>query len=477
MDKETQELLAFMRQIENAKQMKAALLEAQKHDPDGTPSTGMYQAGGIFSYPFARPEVFSALQQPNSFIDTVPIEFSDVENEIVTIITGMTEGSGANAADTCGNPPTPGNLKVCRINLQFGKFFMKSKTFDVTEIGTVEHFNANPVQIQNWASSGGALVPEVLRMNGVNWKSDNARRLFELSTAYRRALARIEIDGAITNTGGSAERGWMREFSGLSRLIVDGITDVSGASCLAVDSLVENWGDTVGATVNGFTLPQLINDMYASRKDLANDVGMEGTMFDLIMPKRLFRALAYRFACNFVFTRCDTPGAGSPITRTDEQITNRFNEYFRGQYLPLDGDDVRVLFTSGAEEVDELGTITGGIFIVPRSWNGRNLLVLQPANLNNAAVQEFNEMGNTTGRYYSNNGMYAFATRSDGFCDELLMVTKMRLKLWTPFLAARIDDITYPNTIGFRNWNPAGSSFYNGGVTTYTNPDFPPTPL
>lgn len=450
--------------------------EGAKHDiADGTPITGgLYQEGGIFTYPYGRPEMFSALQQPRSFISTLPIEFSNVENEIVSIITGMTDASGENATSVCGDPPTPGNLKVCRVNLIFGQAFIGSKVYDLTKVGGQEHFAANPVQIQNFAMSDDPLVPEPLRIANANFFSDDARRLFEVATMFKRMMARIEIDGSSANTGGGAETGWIQEFSGLSRLIKDGYTDVTGATCPAADSLVENWGAAVDATVNGLTLPQLLNDMFFSRMVLAREVGMEGTVFTLEMDYRLFRQLAYQFACGFVFTRCATPDAGNPIGRTDAEVSRRFEEFMRNQYLPLEGLNVPVTFTSGAE-IDNSGeSPVGPIFITPRSWNGRALTTLQAFNLNNSVVQAFNQMANTTGRMYSNNGLYAFATRSWGFCDQLLMTAKLRMKVWTPFLGGRIDDISFNGYVGYRNWDPAGSSFYNGGITEYTGNYFPP---
>lgn len=463
MDNEAQEFTQFA-QLYDAYKARGA-----KHDiADGTAITGgLYQAGGIFSYPYGNPTVFSALMQPRTFMSVLPLRQSNVENEVVTILTGMTDATGENADTVCGDPPTPGNLKVCRVGLQFGKAYVGSKVFDLTEVGGQEFYSANEVQIQNFAMSGDPLTPDPLRIANASFFSDSARRLFEVGTMLRRILARIEIDGDVTLAPNASELGWIREFSGLSRLVKDGYTDVGGSACPAADSLVETWGDAVDATVNGMTLPQLLNDMYFSRQMLAFQLGMEGTTFALVMDMRLFRSLAYQFACNFVFTRCGNATDALPINRTDEQISNRFREFMAGQYLPLEGMNVPVLFTSGAE-VDTSDTpFTASIFIVPLSWNGRALTEIEYFNLNNGVVQEFNQMANTTGRMYSNNGLYAFATRSWGFCDQLLAVTKMRLKLWTPFLAARIDDIEFNGYVGYRNWDPAGSSFYNGGTTFY----------
>lgn len=449
--------------------------QGAKHDPTGDPVGGLYQEGGIFTYPFAGGPVFSAVQQPRTFLSVLPFRESRIENEVTEILTGVTDASGENAENVCGDPPTPGNLKVCRTNLIFGKAFIGSKVVDVTEVGGQQHWAANERQIQNFAMSSDPLVPDPLRITNVSFASDAALRLYEVATMLRRILARIEVDGDSSVASASAELGWIREFSGLSRLIKEDYVDVGGGACTAVDSLVVDWSAAVDAEVNGLTLAQAMNDIYFAKKQLAFEVGMEGTQFAVVMDMRLFRAVAFLFACDFVHTRCGDASDAEPISRTADQISARFRDYTRNQYLPLEGDNVPVLFTSGADVDTEADPFTASWFLVPMSWNGRPLIEIEYFNLSNSVAQEFNRIGNTTARMYSNNGLYAFATRSNGFCDQLLAVTKMRLKLWTPFLAARIDNIEFNSYLGYRGWDPAGTSFYNGGTTFYNQTM--PTPL
>lgn len=68
--------------------------EGAKHDPTGDPVGGLYQEGGIFTYPFAGGPVFSAVQQPRTFLSVLPFRESRVENEVTEILTGMTDASG-----------------------------------------------------------------------------------------------------------------------------------------------------------------------------------------------------------------------------------------------------------------------------------------------------------------------------------------------------------------------------------------------
>lgn len=447
--------------------LEAGMMLGQKHDPTGTVVGGIYANGGLFSNPIVRPQTFSAIQQPDSFISRLPLFKSLIQNEVSRILTGMTDASGTNPTTVCDNPPIPGNLKACITNLTFGKAFVGSKLKDTTEVGLFDSYGVQPVEVQNWASDTSPLVPDPLRMTGVNFASEAALNLYEVSTFLRRIMARIEIDGNAALEPAATELGWIKEFMGLSRLIVDGITDIYGNACPAADSLVEAWDEAADATVNGLTIVQLIHDLYFAKEDLARQVGMEGTRFYWVMDRRLFRTLVFLFSCTYAMARCTDGSAGNPIERGAAELERRFFEQWNGRYLLISGMPVEVRFTSGAE-IEEGTPNTGRIFLVPDSWNGRALTYLQYFPLDNAQVQEFNRIGNTTGRFYSNAGLYAFATRSNGFCDQLLTVSKLRMKVETPFLAARIDGVTFNNYVGYRNWNPAGSSFYNGGSTFYT---------
>lgn len=455
---------AFMQNM-----MKAYQQVGRKHAPTGDPSQMYYTNGGVLSYPMARPDVFSAMLQPRSFTSMLAILPSRVQNEVDQILTGQTAGSGTNPENVCGDPPTPGNLKFCKVNNVYGKFFLGTKVVDTDEFDLVDHYNVQPIQVQNFAESGDPLVPDPLRMAGVNFGSEDALKMMELATELRRIMTTVEIDGDSSVAYNASERGWITEYDGLARKITDGITDISGTACPAADSLVETWGSTVDATVNGLTLPQLMHDIYFSRRQLANKVGMVGTMLVWIMDERLFRQVVFIFACTYAYARCSDGSDATPISRTAAELERRFNEMINGQYLLIGGVPVPVEFTSGAEIDDSTDPITGGrIFLDARSWGGQQLTYFQFSPKSQAG-RDWDARSNTTNRFDTNGGLYRFATRSNGYCDQLLVKGHLRLRVRAPFLAARIDDITFNSYVGYRSWNPNSSSFYNGGVTTYTN--------
>jgi hypothetical protein len=134
----------------------------------------------------------------------------------------------------------------------------------------------------------------------------------------------------------------------------------------------------------------------------------------------------------------------------------------------IGGEAVPVSFTSGYD-TNMTAPAVDSIYFVPRYGASRELTFLEYFPLNNPVVQEWNRISNTTDRFYTNNGMFAFASRSVGFCDQLLMTTQLRLIVETPFLAGRIDNISFPLVTGFRSPFPGNSSYVNGGTNANFN--------
>lgn len=450
---------------------KGLLNTASKHDPSASVPYGSapYGPGGMFSEPGVRPEMYSAVLQPRTYLRGIPMLRSNIYNERVAILTQQTATQGTNPTDVCGDPPYPGDLYKCTVNRVFGTLFVGSKKVKVPEIGLVNDRATMMHTIMNYAQEPDPLVPDLLRRPGVNFMSDSAIRLYEVGTAARRAIAGVGIDGDSSNTDTSAELGFLQEFDGLSLLVKSGYTDTSSATCPAADSTVLTWDARVNASVGGRTIVQAIHDLVYGKMQLAQQLGLDGVTWRFVMDQRLFRALVFLFSCSYANARCTDGSAGNPIGRTADAIEARYNEMTQGQYLLVSGVPYPVYFTSGSETALSGGSLVGDLFFVPERWSGGPLLYLQYFPMNNQYIQEFNNVfGNSTARTALNDGLYMTALRSDGFCDRLLAVSKMRLMLDAPFLAGRIDDIQFDSYIGYRDWDPSASSFNGGGASLYS---------
>lgn len=442
----------------------------QKHDPSGSPVGNYYGQGGLFSNPYTRPEMFSAVQQPMSLWSMFPMQKSLIQNDVTAVLTAAGAATGANPADVCGIPPVPGELLACNVWLPFGQYFAGSNVIDVSKVGMLDTYGVQPREIVNLVNSQGWFVPETLRMGGANLESEPAIQQFKLATMLARQGATVEIDGNAALPYNASELGWIREPQGLSRLIKDGYTDVSGTACPALDSVVLDWNAAVDAPSSAEyagNISAAIHDLIFALNTRASEVGMGDTKFVIVMNQQLFRAITFVFACTYALSRCGDATDGNPITREMAVIEARQNEMQRGQYLLVGGVPYPVAFTSGYE-VNGTGTLTDSIYVVPLRGAGRDLTYLQYFPMDNPAALEYNRMNNTTGRFFSNNGMFLFGVRSSALCDQWVVTYRPRLKLETPFLAGRIDNVQFASFIGFRSPFP-GNSSYVGGGTSYFN--------
>ena len=446
-----------------------------KHNPTAGAATFNYAhgPGGMFSEPAVRPEMYQATVGPRTFLDAITWTKSDIMNELVSILTGQLAAEGTNATNTCGDPPNPGDLKKCTRTSLFGELFLKTKKVAVTDIGRRNNRADLERMIQNAPMSTNPLMPELLRRPGLNFMDTKAQSLYTLGIQLMRTVAPLEVTGnSGVAAGASTTLGVITEFDGLDNLIKTGHTDIAtSVACPAADSMIVNWNSrAINGLLEGLNIAELFSDIYFSRLMLSQDVGMGGVRWAWVMDKRLFRALTFIFACTFQHTRCTDFTVGEPGTRSQGEIEARTLEMQRGQFLWCNGEAVPVLFTAGSEVAipDESGNgLTADAYLAPMAWDGGDLLFGEYFPLDNSYISGWESIAQQN-RISHNGGMYMTAIRSDGFCDELLLTGRFRLRLDTPFLAARIDNIVFDSYKGYRGFEPGGTFFYDGGVTYYT---------
>jgi hypothetical protein len=447
------------------------MLEAQKHDPSaGDPTPGIADAGGIFSYPYARGDVINAVQAPTSVTDILPFRKSRIRNDIVEVMTSMGLPTGENPTSVCGVPMTAGQFGICRTKTQFGKMFMKTDKIDITEVGLLDSWGVKPRTMVGGVSLDSPWVPDRLRRRNVDLTSPAAAALWKAGMEAKRATARIEIVGDISLANTATRPFWIKEFNGLDNLLIDIVDADTGDPCPAASPEIIAWDAAVDAEVGGESIVNALHTLYYTRVDIASEVGMDTVTFAFAMDRRLFYRIVQVFACTYAFARCGDFDAGTPGSRTLAEIENRRNEMFRGRYLLIDGTPVPVVFTSGFE-VDSTAnpTLDSSIYLIPLRTGARPLTYIEFNPYDAPQVQEaITEFGMSRDRVrVTNDGLFIFSNRDDGFCIELLLAMQPRLMMDARFLAGRIDGVEYQTYAGYRNWNPAGSDYYGGGETAW----------
>jgi hypothetical protein len=399
------------------------------------------------------------------------VEPSEYANEKIEILTGQTASTGTNANDWCGNPPTVGDLKVCQQVSVFGSYFVKTELNAVPDIGRLRDRSDVPREIVNQAANTNPFVPSEIARFQQDTRSQLGLEIYKLAIGLERDLEYALVQGNTTKTGTNRRFGFISEFDGLDRLIKTGYVDaVAGTACPAADSAIVTFGANVGGTIgggDGRNIVQVINDMYWGLSTTADKVGMGGTQWVWLMRQEAFRALVDAYACSYATYRCSTTNAGQPFV-TEATYTNQLRmEMMNGRYLLIDNVPVPVVFSEGVPQTTlSANNFESDIYLVPITWSGRRLLTLEYFPMDNQYAREYSSFVDAETVSYSNDGLYIFGRRDNGFCKEYLMGASMRMILRAPFLAGRIDNIQYQFAgTGFRNADPAASFYANGGVT------------
>lgn len=449
-----------------------------KNDPasttaNATPLQGPFPGNadqfGIFSSPGVRPERYSAMARPRSLARLLAPEPSEYFQEILEIMTGATSGSGTNATDFCANPPTPGQLKTCQQIYKFGKWYMKSTLNSTPTIGQLRSRADIPGRILNAGPTANPLIPDIMYQI-TDTRSHLQEALFMVGVELERGLERVLISGNNALSSTNTQLGFISEFTGLDGLIKTGYVDaVTSRACPAADSDVISFNAAIGGTDSkSRTITNVVSDLYYAIQDRAVQVGMEGVEHAFVMRKELFRVLTDTYANNYATTRFTLGSAANPLMQ-DATATNALRlQMLNGQFLMVEGQEIPVIFSDGIPlDRAAANSYTSDVYFVPLSWQGRRLLRLEHFKMDNQYATEYAGFVNADKYRVINNGLFRVGYRSTGLCDEYHFAMQARLILDTPFLAGRIDNVTFSYYADTRSAYPSETYLYVDGGVTY----------
>ena len=468
--------------IEELKELRDAIGFTEKHTPSSTtlytptlqgPFQGSTTQFGLFTYPGVRPDRYSAMARPYSFAQALGAPLgSEFYEELLSIFLGVTTASGTNASGWCTNPPEVGNGKECKQAFYWGEYYVKTQLNAVPEIGQLRNRSDIPGSLQPGFSNPemrNPLIPDLFyRM--VDTRSQLSYELWKLGVEFERTIDVVAVAGDNTQAYTATEHGWTSEFTGIDSMIKTGYTDVKTSQvCAAMDSVVITFGADVGATIpsepaaSPRNITVAISELVRAVKNRARKMGYGANVsWYFLMREEAFHRVVEEYSCSYATYRCDNGSAGQPFN-TDTTATNNLRlQMMSGQYLLVDGSPVPVVFSEGIPQTNSAGTFTSDIYLIPDSWNGQKLTYLQYFPMDNGYATEFRNFIGADNMTVLNNGLWIAGERSTGLCKEYHFGSKMRLIMETPFLAGRLDNVSYYFTTEIRNALP-GSSFYADG--------------
>lgn len=464
-------------------QLLALLLTKNKADIDITTPTAqaLHDNGGLLSWGAMRPQIVNAMVVPRSALDTIlPVRPSNMRDVLYPILTGMTASTGTHPTEPCEPGKQPGNLKLCNQVFPWGRIVASSKVIDTKEVSWRKdrtdfldyRIIGNPLAAANTTIPGAGSPQRALA-------NDVESELFKLWVAYYRDNMDMLYTGdyaayqALTPSQGHFP------FNGLDILINDGKVDVmTGDACSAADSLVEDAGGLDIATNSSFYV-NLMSDMLYNRQREAGRTGLGPVTFAWSMDEGSFRALSRVWPCAYNTSGCMVGGAGMNPSNVSPDVQRRMqDEMYNGKYLLFDGVRVPVII----EETETIGgtsvlngngtrTYTVNFKLIPLqspAFDGGWITYKERLSFTDAAgqisTQQAMRMLNASEpAQFFEGGTVLMLTEHKLGCVYVTLFKFERLIMEAPFLAARLDNVTYTPRYAERSAFPGGPGFDTGG--------------
>lgn len=453
----------------------------------GTAPTG---SNGLFNTPGLDPSIATTYIPPKGLEDYLEqaghVRTSQFTNPVFGILTGQTGSTGAEPTAPCDeNVPVAGSLKLCQQVWTFGEMTMKSQVIRMDNMGELIN-RGSPVDMRLLNNPFNTSVATQLSQSTPDsiFRSTVAKLTTELANDFKRRYARMIWDGNPTNTSGSS--GGYIEYTGLNKIVNTGYQDaISGTSCSAADSLVLSFNNGIVQN-NAIGIVRTFVEATRDRRLLAEQTAFGNVVHAWVMRRQLFLALTEVWPCAYFTYRCYAASPTNNATafiNTETQVAMR-DAMRAGMYLLIDGTQVPVIIDNTLDEANVgQGNFQSDAYLVPLaspgqfSETGGMLSYMEyfdyrgPFGMQSA----LGEMAPDQVYKVSGDGRFVMMLLSpQSFCRQVLMRTRKRFIMRTPFLAARIDNIRYNVYIHERDWEPGTSFFQDGGNTSFVGQTFGP---
>ena len=443
-------------------------------DAGTTAGADLHGPGGLLGYPGLNKQVINAMIMPTGLAGRLPVRASVDTNEIIPILTGLTDTSGAQPTAACAAWPTVGQFKRCLQTHPFGQQGATSQVLNVKYAGQVVNrgeFTDNV--LFGKPNTGNDRLP-----GAINWgralQLEAEKKMSELFLGYYRDYAPYLYTGNPQTTAGSQG---FQQYRGLNLLINTGKRDaVSGVTCPAVDSIVI---DLNGASINtsGGTVYNVLANVMLNLELLAKRLSLDVT-WGIVMRQGAFWVTSNVWPCIYATAGCI---AGANVVRSQSlgEAVEMRDRMRSGMYLPIESKDYEVIIDEAMPETiaagGTVGTYQSDIYIVPMTANGQPMTYWEFFPMVQQAIQAANALA--PGGYFDtlDGGRFLLARQSPTHtCVQVEIIERPRLILEAPFLAARIQNVRYTYSIHERDWNSDSPYFVDGGSTTSPLPYFYP---
>lgn len=457
---------------------------ARKNDPPLSP-VGPYLHGpnGLFNRRDRDNPVFSTVMAPMMGVaDALPVfngarflnnEFGGTDAAFESLITGVTAGDLDDFANQptqpCQDGPTGGLLKFCSMVNPYGHYKESTRELQITRSGRVaDYTDAFAVNVANTFPKGVFASPsdEPTLQNAVN--NELASRIWEMSMGFQRLFAPRVFIGSPANNDGEK-----RDIVGLDIHINKGnkIDALSQTLCTAANSDVKNFNNVV-VTATGANIMKYIEMADAFVTFKARRQGLGTPQYLIAMRPELWQEISevipiQKYLKVMAAINSVTNGRAMVDTRAayDERDAIRAS-----MMIPVNNRMIKVVEDDTIPETN-LGNIAGTptykstIYGIPLTvLGGYPVTFWEYFNHGNAQALAVQQIVNGL-TWTTDGGMFRWYSDFSKGCLKLNAEFDPRLRMRTPQIAWRIDNVAYQPLQHFDSWDPNSAYFVDGGVT------------
>jgi len=457
---------------------------AQKNDPPLAPvGPYLHGTGGLFNRRDRDNPVFAAIMGPSSGVaDNLPVfngarnldnQFGGTDWAFESLITGQTAGNldtFANQPTTpCADGPVAGLLKFCSIANTLGNYKMSTREVDIFRAGRVSDVtDAFTIQVANEMPRAifGTPTSTPSLQNAV--ANELASRIWEMILGFQRMFYPRVFIGSPGNNVGTA-----MDIVGLDITINAGnkVDSSNGTVCTAANSDVKSFGNAlVGSATNIMRYLEMCDAfvMYRARKQ-----GLGDPTYMIAMRPELWQEITEIIpvqALQKVIAAINNVTNGRAMVDGKEMYNDR-NLMRASMMIPLNGRMVRVVVDDTIAETS-LGNIAGiptyssTIYGIPLTvLGGYPVTFWEYFNHDNAQARTIELAANGL-TWTTDGGLFRWTSEFAKGCLKLNATMTPRLRMRTPQIAWRIDNVAYQPLQHFSSWDPTSAYFVDGGVTT-----------
>jgi hypothetical protein len=445
----------------------------------GTTPTAFYGhgPGGAFSSLGLSKPVFSSLILPYMGLGGMLPSVASIDtNPLWGIMTGVTAATGSNPTNVCDECKTAGNMKLCTHSLPFGRYCLDTKVYQVDRIGERRNrAEFTDLSLLNQAfgmNANGGMMPGPVG-GGDPLNNEFNKAMFEFAVSWGLLYAtQLWTGSPANNTAG----GGYKEFIGLDLQINTGHVDAeTGVACAGADSIIRSMANLEVST-NGGTYVRQITNVMRNLKFIGSRTGSNPVRWVIAMRWALFYELTEIWPCAYHSYRCSVTDTANidVVPSLDSAAMSRMRDEMRGnesamtgQYLLIDGQQVQVVIDDGITETINAGSsFTSSIYFIPITITGgvpvthwEHFAFDGP----NSAM-EIRQMAPDGSYFVADGGRFLWHRKPpSNWCVEMAALTKPRIMLATPYLAARLTNVNYTPVAHERDWNTSASYYVDGG--------------